>query len=61
MAYRRMDNLYSDILTQAQVEQLIELRRRGVTLRQLAEQFDIHKNTVINIIKRWEREHNDKL
>jgi transposase len=61
MAYRRMNNLYSDILTQAQVERLIELRRRGVTLRQLAEQFDIHKNTVINIIKRWEREHNDKL
>lgn len=52
MAYESRSDLLSHKLTQSEVSQLLQKRRQGVTLKALAEEFGVHKNTVINIVKR---------
>jgi len=52
MAYESRNDLLSHKLTQLEVTQLLQKRKQGVTLKALAEEFGVHKNTVINIVKR---------
>jgi len=53
MAYRARDNLFSHILDDEQVENLIKMWRSGVTVKELSNHFHIHENTVTNIISRY--------
>lgn len=53
MPYESRDDLLSHKLTQEEVEELVALRRKGTTLKQLAKQYGIHENTVRNIINRY--------
>lgn len=52
MAYRKREDQLSSILSESEVEQLIILYKEGVSQYQIATQFDIHRNTVRNIIMR---------
>lgn len=54
MSYRARPEIFSLLLTEQEVRELIELRRMGVTLSQLANQFNVHENTVRNILRRVE-------
>lgn len=53
MPYEARDDLLSHKLTNEEVEELISLRRSGTTLKTLAKQYDVHENTVRNIINRY--------
>lgn len=53
MPYESRNDLLSHKLTEQEVDELIRLRKQGVTLKTLAEQFDVHQNTVRNIINRY--------
>lgn len=59
MAYESRNDLLSHKLTQSEVSQLLQKRKQGVTLKALAEEFDIHRNTVINIVKRDKQRRRD--
>jgi DNA invertase Pin-like site-specific DNA recombinase len=52
MAYERREDLLSAKLTEEQVEELLDMRKRGVPLKQVAKHFNVHYNTVINIMNR---------
>lgn len=52
MAYRQREELLSHVLDEEEVADLIRLRREGLTLEELAKRFDVHKNTVRNILRR---------
>lgn len=52
MPYRQRDELLSHVLTEEEVEELVQKRAAGWTLRMLAKEFDIHLNTVRNILRR---------
>lgn len=52
MPYESRNDLLSHKLTEKEVEELIKLRKQGVTLKTLANQFGVHQNTVRNVIKR---------
>ena len=53
MAYRARDNLFSHILTDEEVDELISMWKAGHTFRDMAKYFDIHYNTVGNVINRY--------
>lgn len=55
MAYRQRDELASHVLTEEEVAELVQLRKEGWTFEQLAVEFDIHKNTVRNILRKVAR------
>ena len=55
MAYRRRDDFLSDVLTNEQVEQLIAMKNSGMKVKDIAEHFHIHRNTVTNIVDRYRR------
>lgn len=52
MPYRQRDELLSHVLTEEEVEDLVSKRNAGWTLRMLAKEFDVHLNTVRNILRR---------
>lgn len=54
MAYRQRDELLSHVLDEDEVEELIQHRKEGLTLVQLAKMYGVHKNTVRNILRRAE-------
>jgi len=53
MPYRARKNLYSHILTDEQVEELIIMWKNDTHIQDIADYFDIHYNTVLNIINRY--------
>lgn len=59
MAYESRNDLLSHKLTQSEVQQLLDKRRKGITLKALAEEFGVHRNTVINIVKRDKQRRRD--
>jgi len=52
MAYRKRNNLLSSILSSEEVNSMVIMHREGVTQQQIAKQFEVHRNTVRNIINR---------
>lgn len=54
MGYRSRDQLLSHVLENSQVVELVDLRKEGMTLQQLAIRFKVHKSTVKNILKRYD-------
>lgn len=52
VAYRSMDKLLSHTLPEEEVYELIRMHKEGKTLRQLGNEFGVHRNTVSNILKR---------
>jgi len=57
MAYRAREELdLSHILSPEQVNEVVKLRKQGVTIQDLADRFDVHKNTILNIFRRIERQ-----
>ena len=56
MSYRARDDLYSHILTKDEVKRLIRLWKSGWTLKGMASEFEVHPNTVSNIIDRYVRD-----
>jgi len=56
MSYRARDDLYSHILTKDEVKRLIRLWKSGWTLKDMASEFEVHPNTVSNIIDRYVRD-----
>lgn len=55
MAYRRREDKLSDILTPEQVKELINLYKQGQSVRAIAENFNVHRNTVTNVLNRARR------
>jgi len=55
MAYRARDNLFSHILDEDQVDELIMMWKKGATIKSLAEYFGVHENTITNIVSRYIR------
>ncbi len=53
MAYRSRNDLHSHILTEEEVEELIGMWKSGATLKEMSKHFDVHYNTVGNIINRY--------
>jgi transposase len=53
MAYRRREGVLSDVLTQAEINELVSMHDQGFTQKAIAEHFEIHRNTVRNILKRY--------
>jgi Mor family transcriptional regulator len=53
MAYRSRDDLYSHVLTNEQVEDMISKWRQGHTVKSLAQDYEVHENTITNIITRY--------
>lgn len=53
MAYRARDNLFSHILDEDQVAELIKMWKSGETVKNMAQHFDVHENTITNIISRY--------
>lgn len=56
MAYRSRDLLLSHTLTIDEVHELIRLHKEGWTLRQLGDEFGVHRNTVSNILNRAKKQ-----
>jgi transposase len=52
MPYRRNPNLLSSILSDSEVKSMILMDQQGVTKKQIADQFEVHRNTVRNVIDR---------
>lgn len=52
MGYRSREFLLSHTLTQEEVQELIILHKKGWTYKKLSSKFDIHRNTVANILNR---------
>ena len=52
MVYRARDDLLSSILTEEQAEELIELKKAGTQIQELADRYGVHRNTVNNIWRR---------
>jgi len=53
MAYRARDDLFSHILDDNQVDDLIRMWKAGNTIKELSRHFNVHENTVTNIISRY--------
>jgi len=53
MAYRSRNDLLSHILTDDEVDRLISLWKQGQTIKQISTTFNVHENTVSNIIGRY--------
>jgi transposase len=53
MAYRRREGVLSDVLSAAEITQLIAMHKQGISNKGIADHFDIHRNTVYNILNRW--------
>jgi lambda repressor-like predicted transcriptional regulator len=52
MAYRRKPGLLSDVLSRQEIERIAELRAQGWTLQQLADAYQVHRNTIRNVLRR---------
>lgn len=52
MAYRSDPEHVSSVLNPMQVRELINLKKRGHDNNYIARYFEIHRNTVTNILKR---------
>jgi transposase len=52
MPYRSHDDLLSHALDEEQVTELLALRKKGTTQKELAKRFNVHINTIKNILNR---------
>lgn len=52
MAYRSDPKYVSSVLNPMQVGELINMKKRGFDHKYIARHFEIHRNTVTNILKR---------
>ena len=52
MPYKKREDLLSSVLTELEVTSLIHMHRGGVSVKHIADHFDIHRNTVRNIVNR---------
>jgi DNA-directed RNA polymerase specialized sigma24 family protein len=52
MPYRSHDYLLSHVLDEEQVEELLSMRKKGITYKEISKHFKVHINTVKNIIYR---------
>jgi len=60
MAYRRKEEMLSDVLDDEQIEELLYMKKIGSTQQEMADHFGVHRNTVYNILKRHQQRKRDQ-